>query len=179
MVERQVVALDVPVQLRPVTPGVLGNGCPAACKAVAVRAALGVRIPPHPPCPRSAADSATVSEAVGGEFDSRRGYARRNPTRRKPTVPCPSGEGAVCKTVYAGSSPAGASMPSTVDLPGRAGRPVAFHTGDTPGSTPGLGTGPQLWLRRHRRCSYSCGRTARCEGSEFFPNHPTLGVAQR
>jgi hypothetical protein len=45
-----------------------------ACKAGAL--SERVRIPPPAPCPRSSADRAPASEAVGGWFESSRGHAR-------------------------------------------------------------------------------------------------------
>jgi hypothetical protein len=67
----------VRVQVPVITPRVCwATGGPAACKAVAVRAALGVRIPPRPRCPRSSAERAPVSGTGDRWFESGRGHAR-------------------------------------------------------------------------------------------------------
>jgi hypothetical protein len=121
LVERQVVALETPVQLRSVTPRVrrrwrVGVGCNPA--AIALRGFESLR--PHCPLWTYAFVAQWMEHQVPDLAAA--GSSPAGGTYR--TTACPSGEGTVCKAVYAGSNPA---VVSSALLP--CAKRVAIHCG--------------------------------------------------
>lgn len=130
MVERQVVVLDVPVRLRPVTYACRGR-LVARRSVKPLPCACLVRAQGHAPCPRSSADRAPSSDGGWRWFDSSRGRARRSDR---------SGWAPRLQSVRCGFKSRLRLDAIRCAPQGDVGCPSAAHNGGLPGSTPGPAT---------------------------------------